>query len=212
MSTIKVINVMAVSLDGQISVHETESDDNRRGYNFTNKDDQDHVREQLMQADAVITGANSMRASGGAWTVRNKKGQLPTWVVVSNHNLDSNLRFWKQSEIPRWIVSQNPLTIPKESGVINPNYGKSPMPSFILSELSKIGVKTVLLFGGGSINAQFYQMNLVDELKLTVCPLIVGSKVGSHFINPTLPSPRQLRLLSSHVKSSHVFLNYIVLK
>ena len=69
----KIINVMAASLDGKIAAHSKESDGARRSYGFTNKDDQEFVRQQLLTADAVITGANSLRASGSAWEVKNSR-------------------------------------------------------------------------------------------------------------------------------------------
>lgn len=212
----KIINVMASSVDGKISLHPFEADESRRRYGFTNIEDQSLVRDQLLDADAVITGANSMRASTGAWNLKNRKGRFPTWIVLSNRGLEQNLRFFSQTEIPRWLVSRDMLPNQKfiaDSGVKNVIYGNANPAEFIVGQLnSDPQISTVLLFGGGEINAMFYEKDLVDELKLTVSPMIIAAKSASSLVAPSLSKPRHLRLLSSNVNSSHVFLTYKILK
>lgn len=209
----KIINVMAVSLDGKISAGPVESDQDRRTYGFTNKVDQEHVRSLILEADAIITGANSMRASSGAWEQANRHGKYPLWIVATTKGLSPNLRFWKQGRIPRWVVSEKPLSgegvDPK---VIHKASMGKPLALFIYEELSVLNVDTVLLFGGGAINALFYEAGLVDELKITICPIVVGSSSASNFVDPRLLHPRSFRLMSSQVVESHVFLNYQTIK
>lgn len=207
---------MASSLDAKISSHHLEPDEERRQYGFTNPDDQNHVREQLLDADAVITGANSMRASGAAWNLRNRRGRYPIWVVLTDRGLDEKSKFFTQTDIPRWLISQRPLPnqkFLKVVGVNNLSYRDEDPARFIVNCLQQsANIATALLFGGGKINSLFYEQHLVDELKLTISPMIIGTKSAANFIDSTLTTPCHLRLLSSNVISSHVFLTYKILK
>lgn len=210
----RIINVMAASLDGKIAGHHLESDRERRDYGFTNKADQDFVRHQLTMADAVVTGADSLRASQGAWQVLNHKGRFATWVVLTRAGLDPSLRFWAQGEVDKWIVTPNPdLTIPvapKNRLIVAP---QSDNPAILVAKhLEDAGFERVLLFGGGHVNRMFYDAGLVDELCLTLCPLMLGSSDASSLVTPTLSRPVFFRLESSNKNGDLLFLNYSVHK
>jgi len=205
----KIVNVMAVSLDGKIASHPRESDQQRRVYGFTNQDDQDHVRRELMSADAVITGAESMRASGSTWRVRNDQGTFPIWVVMTRRGLEPTLPFWQQTDIERWLVSPTPLpAVQQAGGVRHFSYGEAEPATFVANHLRQAGAKKVLLFGGGAINRLFYAADLVDELKITICPMIIGQEGAPSFVDAGLPDPKTLFLESSMAIASHVFLHY----
>ena len=210
----RIINVMAASLDGKIAGHSLESDRERRDYGFTNKADQEFVRHQLTTADAVVTGANSLRASQGAWQVPNQKGRCATWVVLTRAGLDPSLRFWGQSEVPKWIVTPAPdLVIPADPAnrliVIPPTENPAPL---IAKELKDAGYEKILLFGGGHVNRLFYEAGLVDELFLTLCPLMLGTPAASSLLAPPLSKATHFRLVSSNNVGDLVFLNYTVNK
>ena len=204
-----LINVMAVSLDGKISLNPLESDQNRRTYGFTNKADQEYVRSQILEADAVITGANSMRASSGAWEQPNKLGKFPIWVVIGTKGLGPSLKFWQQKQIPRWMVcprSSDPVIY--DPNVVLRKYTPNDMAANVLADLAAAGARRVLLFGGGAVNAMFYEAQLVDELRITICPIVIGSACSANFVDPRLTAPRTFQLLSSQAVESHLFLTY----
>ncbi len=210
----RIINVMAASLDGKIAGHSLESDRERREYGFTNKADQEFVRHQLTTADAVVTGANSLRASHGAWQVPNLKGRFATWVVLTRSGLDHSLRFWKQDEVDKWIVTPDAgMKIPdgpRNRLLVSPAQG-NPAP-FIAKQLKDAGYQKVLLFGGGDVNRLFYEAGLVDELCLTLCPLMLGTPEASNLLTPPLSRPVHFRLESSNRDGDLLFLNYTVHK
>ncbi len=210
----RIINVMAASLDGKIAGHSLESDRERRAYGFTNQADQDFVRHQLTTADAVVTGANSLRASQGAWQIQNQKGRFPTWVVLTRSGLDPALRFWGQDGVDKWIVTPDPhLSIPVAPNnrlIVTPP-ADNPAP-FIAKQLKDAGFERVLLFGGGGVNRLFYEAGLVDELMLTLCPLMLGTPNASNLLLPPLTRPVFFRLESSNQNENLVFLHYTVHK
>jgi 5-amino-6-(5-phosphoribosylamino)uracil reductase len=208
----KITNVMASSLDGKIASGPLESDADRQSYCFTSEEDHEFVRSQIMAADAIITGANSMRASRFAWQQKGKNGTFPKWLVLSNHGLDEDLGFWKQTEVPRYLVSQKSLQIgTAKHGVENLVYGSALPGKFVHQFLKSQGCTNVLLFGGGAINQIFYEEGLVNELKITICPIIIAKKSAPSLVNPTLKTPTRFELLSSQQTGNHVFLHYRIL-
>ena len=210
----KIVNVMASSIDGRIGLSSNESDEERRSYGFTNIEDREFVRSQILSADAVMTGAKSMRASSGAWLQKNQKDQFPHWYVFSNRGLEPDLEFWRQRDIPRTVVSESLQD--KETFAdldVDLIYSKRGLAALdAVKDAEERGFEKVLLFGGGFINKIFYAANLVDELMLTLCPKILGSVQAPYFVSPPIPRPVSLNLVSSHASRSHVFLHYKIQK
>lgn len=210
----RIVNVMAASLDGKIAEHALESDGARRQYGFTNKSDQEFVRLQLTTADAVITGANSLRASQAAWQVPNHDGKFATWIVLTNSGLDENLRFWSQDEVEKIIVTKNSkLVLPpsKNSRLILVPEARN-IAEFLVAELKRVGLQKVLLFGGGHVNRLFYEAGLVDDLLLTLCPLMLGAPEAANLLSPPLSRPVHFLLESSNRVGDLLFLKYTVKK
>lgn len=211
--SISITNVMAISLDGMIGKHALESDVERRAYDFTNLDDREFVREQLETADAVITGANSLRASGSTWMVLNDRGVYPAWIVFTTRGLDEGLEFWKQRDVRRVLVSPVPVQsdLCAAHGVENWIITEKKL-SELVTRLEAEGLKRVLLFGGGAINKMFYEHGLVDFAKITLCPLIIAGVESPRFVNLGLTHMTHLTAISSVLKGDLVFLTYKVKK
>lgn len=211
----RVINVMAQSVDGKIAAYPGETDAQRRAYGLTSREDEERVLAHLSAADAVIMGAATLRAAGRAWAVKNTKGVYPLWVVLTGQGLTADLPFWQQDEVAKLLVSAQPLPRQAYWGpqVSNLVYGQKPPASFICESLEARGVENAVLFGGGAVNSLFYQEGKVDELFLTLGPVLLGGgPQGCALLSdPCLP-PQALQLVASQVGDHHVFLNYIVLK
>ena len=210
--TMHVINVMAMSVDAQIAASSTEADDDRAASGFTTPDDRDHLFALLAAADAVVVGSRSLLASGGAFEQVNDAGVLPTWVVLSNRGLPPAAPFWAQAAVPRWVVSRAPLALPQHRGTVeNLVYGSDRPAIRIVEALAARGAARILLFGGSEVNRQFYSEGLVNELWLTVCPLILGGKTPVPLVAPGLGASVHLTLKASKSRGNLVFLNYTVI-
>lgn len=206
---LRIINVMAASLDGRIASEAHERDEIRQDQGFTTPEDRTHLESLLSSADAVILGSSSLKASGGAIEIAKKDGSMPLWVVLTNSGLPSGSAFYRQHHIPRWLVSSSPLPgVPPEVRQIT--YGDEPAAQTILKHLQDAGMERVLLFGGSQVNRLFYAADLVDELILTVCPILIGQSQAIPFVAPNLPHPKHLTLKASHIEGDSVFLTYIV--
>ena len=207
----KVINIMATSLDGRIASHANESDAERKRHGFTNEADHEHMKRWLSECDAVIVGAHSVNVSGGVMEILNKKKVCPTWVMLSNHGFDSDQPIWNFPNTPKWLVSSSPL--PKERRGTSEQqivYSPGRMVEETLAACKEAGFKLVLLFGGGKVNQAFYAADAVDELILTLCPVLVGKASGVPLVAPELPKSIRFNLQKSEGEGDLVFLHYIV--
>lgn len=209
----KLINVMASSIDGYIATQEGEGEKQRRALGFSNDTDKRHVEALLRSADAVIVGAESIRAAGQVWELQKTESQ-PHWYVFSEKGFPDSHKFWQQHKVTRFLVTKQgtSMIIPGGSGVQALIYGSEDPAVFIKLRCEQQKYKQVLLFGGGKINQIFYNANLVDELIVTICPFLVGSLSAARLITPPLNALKELELASSQVIGNHVFLKYSLKK
>jgi 5-amino-6-(5-phosphoribosylamino)uracil reductase len=83
--------------------------------------------------------------------------------------------------------------------------------SAALSHLRSLDIKRLAVLGGGELVASLLQLDLIDELWLTVCPLILGGASaptpveGEGFLSQLAP---KLELLEVHQVQQEVFLHY----
>ena len=77
----------------------------------------------------------------------------------------------------------------------------------------RYGVRRVLVEGGGDLIWQLLEQDLLDELNVTICPLIVGGRASPTLADGQGFGPRQLRqleLVSQEVAGQEIFLRYRV--
>jgi 5-amino-6-(5-phosphoribosylamino)uracil reductase len=215
--------ILAMSADGKIT------DVNRSPARFGSATDKAHLETQIAQSDAVLFGAQTLRAYGTSLSVTNpallqqrslnQQPPQPTHIVCSKSGQFSpDLPFFRQP-IPRWLITtptrekywrdrlefSRILTPFTESGTIG--------WSSAFTELSHCGIQTLLVMGGGQLIASLLAEQLIDELWLTVCPLLLGGVdaptpvAGAGFSESLAP---RLTLLSVEAIDQEVFLHYAV--
>lgn len=178
--------VLAMSADGKIA------DRARTPARFSSSEDLVHLETEIAKADAVLFGAGTLRAYGTCLPVRlprllaerrsNQKPDQPIQIVCSQSGqLDTNLRFFQQP-VPRWLLTteQGAIHWEKESFFerILPLPGSSTGWSGLLQQLFARGLKRLAVLGGGVLVGDLVQYDLIDELHLTICPLLLGGRTA----------------------------------
>lgn len=212
-----------MSADGKIS------DTYRTAARFPSANDQQHLERCLATADATLLGAGTLRAYGTTALVKNaallekrrqkKQSPQPIHIVCSlSGRLDPGIRFFKQS-VPRWLLTTaagakywQGLTAfdriwiaPYQSQDDGFNWPQ------ILLELKTLEVDHLVAMGGGQLMAALMAVDLIDELWLTICPLIIG---GGQAPTPCdgdgfwLTEAPRFTLVSNETFGDEVFLKY----
>jgi 5-amino-6-(5-phosphoribosylamino)uracil reductase len=215
--------VLAMSADGKIA------DAWHSPARFGSTIDKAHLEAQIARADGVLFGAQTLRAYGTTLKVTNPdllqnrcdnhKPPQPTHIVCSKSaQLDMDFPFFQQA-VPRWLITTSVgenfwRDRPEFSRILTPFTASGEIDWVkALEEIGKLGIKTLLVTGGGYIVGSLLAADLIDELWLTVCPLLLGGAdaptpvEGNGF--PEKLAPR-LTLLSAEAIDQEVFLHYAV--
>ncbi|MFN4046443.1 MAG: 2,5-diamino-6-(ribosylamino)-4(3H)-pyrimidinone 5'-phosphate reductase, partial [Acidilobaceae archaeon] len=132
-------------------------------------------------SDAVMVGANTVLVDNPSLTVRLVEGRSPYRVVVdpglrvppSSRVFDSpgsgvlvTLSKWS-SERLRGYVERGVIVV--EAGFEKLDLGEA------VAKLYGMGVRRLLVEGGGMLNCTMLAEGLVDELRVTIAPYVFGS-------------------------------------
>ena len=212
--------VMAVTADGKIAPV------SRVAPHFGDAD-AERFERVCAESDALVTGAGSLRAQGATRTIvrphlvawRAERGLPPdptTCVISRSGRLDLALPFFTRQRVPRLVA-----TTDQRAAELASHYGAAAdllpcgeadvSPERLLAHLAARGVQRVALLGGGEVNAAWFAADLVDEIELTLAPLLFGgANAPTPIDGPGLPSARQLDLLAHEVVDGCVFVTYRV--
>ncbi|GAC1467929.1 MAG: dihydrofolate reductase family protein [Chamaesiphon sp.] len=213
--------VLAMSADGKIT------DVTRSPAQFGSSTDKAHLETQVAEADGVLFGAGTLRSGGTAMRVSNPellkkreqqgKPPQPVQIVCSRRGaINPDLNFFHQP-IPRWLLTT--------SNGAQGWQGRSEFERILIEEapggeidlieafqqLGHLGLKHLSILGGGELVASLLEADLIDELWLTVCPLIFGGATAPTPVEGAGFLPQmalRLELLDVQTIAQEVFLHY----
>lgn len=96
--------------------------------------------------------------------------------------------------------------------VIKSGKGKKVNIPNLLPLLYNLGIHKLLLEGGGTLNWSFVKNNLVDEIRLTIAPWMVGGKAAISLADgdgfETMKQAPRFKLIDVENRDNYVFLKY----
>jgi len=211
----KVVSNTAVSLDGRINTRE-------RRFNYFGTS-RDHARMSRLraEADAVLVGGATFRNwPHAALPDPADRGGLRgrPWNVVVTRRLDIPLTpaFLDEAAVrPLFLTHAASLRgdFPAEAEGWSGEGAHLPI-CWILEQLARRGVERLLIEAGGDLLFQFLAADALDEMHVTLCPLLVGGDApslvdGAGF---DFASLRRLRLLASEQEGDELFLHYAAIR
>jgi 5-amino-6-(5-phosphoribosylamino)uracil reductase/2,5-diamino-6-(ribosylamino)-4(3H)-pyrimidinone 5'-phosphate reductase len=224
-----IIMNMVMSADGKAVVEGTEQ-------GIGSKTDQRLMRELRVNADAVLNGAGTLRASGTSSRLGDTqleelrlsrgKPRFPIAAVWSRSGeLPLDKVFFTARDFPA-IVYLSPAASPERYAAVvatgRPVHqipgigGAGDLPGMLRHMRQEMDIHVLLCEGGPTTNAQFFELGVVDEYFLTLGPVIVAGKdtltavEGPHaFAREAL---RHLELVSAvpNPDTSEIYLHYRV--
>ncbi len=208
-----VILSAAISIDGKIATRLGDS-------KLSSKKDKIRLHRLRSKVDAILIGKNTIHRDDPLLTVRYVKGKNPTRIILdSQGTISINSKILQTcNKVPTIIavskrISKVNLQKLKRFHVEIIMTGKNSVNiKSLMSNLSKRKINTVLVEGGGTINWQFIQNNLFDEILITITPFIIGGIDAITFVqgrgfDKIIKSPR-LRLNTIKRLENYLVLHY----
>ena len=208
-----VILSAAISIDGKIATRLGDS-------KLSSKKDKIRLHRLRSKVDAILVGKNTIHRDDPLLTVRYVKGKNPTRIILdSQGTISINSKILQTcNKVPTIIavskrISKANLQKLKRFPVEIIMTGENSVNiKSLMSNLSKRKINTVLVEGGGTINWQFIQNNLFDEILITITPVIIGGIDAITFVqgrgfDKIIKSPR-LRLNTIKRLENYLVLHY----
>ena len=211
----KVLSNTAISLDGRINTRE------RRFAFFGSA--RDHARMSGLRAgaDAVLVGGATFRnwphASLPDAEDRGHLRERP-WNIVVTRSLDVPIsaEFVGETAVRPLLLTRAASLRGRTLGVDAEGWaGEGDLPvAWMLEQIARRGVERLLVEAGGDLLFQFLAADAIDEMYLTLCPLVVGGPAPSLADGPgfDLVDLRRMRLVSAEPEGDEVFLHYEAIK
>ncbi|HET7144610.1 MAG TPA: dihydrofolate reductase family protein [Anaerolineales bacterium] len=188
-----LINV-AITADGKMDTFE------RKGSAISSKQDKERVDQLRADADAVLVGGKTLLGEYPKLTVKSealresrvKRGMPPNPIKVgvvtsADIPLESDFIQAGPARVVIFTTSQTSSSHLEtlRGGGVEVFVDEAPRVDLkkMMGRLREIGVKRLMVEGGGTINFELLRLGLIDELTIYIAPIILG---GEHA--PTLAS------------------------
>lgn len=177
-------------------------------------------------ADVVLVGAGTVRAEGygpvrpdpSAQDVRRDRGQVPAAraaVVTTTLDLDWSSRLFTDAPARPLVVApvdadaRRLAEARQHADVVQAGEGWVDVAAALRLLAREHGVREVSCEGGAVLNGHLVAADVVDELCLTVAPLLVSGEAPRAVRGPALADPAHLVLRSVRESDGSLFLRYV---
>ena len=202
-----VIGQLGQSLDGRIATV------SGRSHYITGPEDIRRLHRLRALVDAVIVGAETVAQDDPRLTVREVEGENPVRVVLDpDGRLEEGRRVFTDRAARTIVVRRasaptSPSRTPGDGPEVLTFPASGPMgfdqggfkPGAVLEALRALGLRRVLVEGGGVTVSRFLQAGLLDRLHLTVAPILMGSGRPGITLPPIETLDQSLRARCRHV-------------
>lgn len=171
-------------------------------------------------ADAVLIGSGTLRAEGYARLVANPervarrtaagRPETPTAVLLSRSlDLPWDAGLFAAADQPVLLYTGSDAAVPAVAAPVEVVRLADPAPAAALADLRARGVRALLCEGGPTLNRALLAGDLVDELFLTLPPLLAGNAEAPRIVEgEDLPAPAALALEWVLHHEGELFLRY----
>ena len=183
----QVIVNSAMTVDGKIATHQGDSA-------ISSKDDVIRVHKLRDSVDGIIVGISTVLADNPRLTIRLGRKQ-PMEKHLTRIIIDSMGRIPLDSQILRTaskiktivavtkLAHMNVRRKIKKTGAIVIVAGTNTVDlKRVLWTIQKMGIKKILVEGGGEINWSLFSLGIVNELIVTIAPRIVGGRQATTLV------------------------------
>ncbi len=215
-----VIIVSEVTVDGKLTLYRGAS--SKEIMTLMDHEAYVYLHEIRAKVDGIMVGCETVRTDNPSLTVRYAKGKNPTRIIpCSTLNVPTDANIFSK-DAPTVIVttkraSHEKIEKIKSLGAEVLIVGEELVDfDALMSVLFDMGIKSLMVEGGSSINWEFAKRGFVDEIRLIHLPVIVGGEnvptlVGGEGFK-SLKNLLNLRLRSHFKRGHHLITEWEVVK
>lgn len=199
---------------------------------FTSPADRARMDRLRAEADAILVGAGTVRADNPKLHVRDEEARryraslgkpaaLLRVLITASGRVGADSRFFEESDGGARIVAtveQAPQSLlaafADRAEIWRVGRDRVDLRE-LLCRLHERGVERLLLEGGGELNWSFLRDGLVDELYLTIAPVLLGGRAAPTLLEGEgFPMQERLRLslIDLDREGDELFCRYAVLR
>lgn len=174
-----VLIVSEVTIDGKLTLKRGVS--SKEIMKLMDDEANKYLHKIRAECDGIMVGANTVRIDNPNLTVRYVQGQNPTRIIPTssgNIPLDANVLNTSVAPTILALSEKAPSEKVKEfekKGVKVIFAGREKIDfRELLKKLWELGIKKLMVEGGGSVNWELLKNDLVDEIRLIHLPVVVG--------------------------------------
>jgi 2,5-diamino-6-(ribosylamino)-4(3H)-pyrimidinone 5'-phosphate reductase len=183
----QVIVNSAMTVDGKIATHQGDS-------TISSKDDLIRVHKLRDSVDGIIVGISTVLADNPRLTIRlgrkqPKEKHLTRIIIDSMGRIPLDSQILRTASKIKTIVAVTKLAHMnvrrkiKKTGAIVIVAGTNTVDlKRVLWTIQKMGIKKILVEGGGEINWSLFSLGIVNELIVTIAPRIVGGRQATTLV------------------------------
>lgn len=211
----RVVAIMIASADGRATIE-------GKSVKLGHPDDRALLRELRTGADAVLSGAATLKAERYATLLDDDQVAYRHELGLSSHPVVATVSRELDlgaDDVPLLTEDGVPVQVYTEADADTIDGATAdlrvttlPAPLDLHDALKDLkdhhGARTVVCEGGPSLLRRLVAHGLVDDLLLTLSPLLVAGDGPTPLTGDALDPPPQLRLAAVHRADDHLFLHY----
>jgi len=211
-----IILSAAMTIDGKIASKTGDPE-------LSDEQDWREVHKLRSTVDAIMVGKGTILKDNPKLHIKyfDHKGYYRI-VVDSNLSLpiDSNVINFQPQIYPTIICTTEIMSAEnvndfesKNVKILKAGKGKKVDLKKLMLILLNMGIKSILLEGGGTLNWSFIDLDLIDEMRLTIAPWIIGGKEAISLVEgegfEKMTEGRKFKLIDVNNRDNYVILKYI---
>jgi 2,5-diamino-6-(ribosylamino)-4(3H)-pyrimidinone 5'-phosphate reductase len=213
-----VILNAAMSLDGKIATYTGDS-------RMSSQADLRRVHRLRASVDGIMIGMRTLLRDDPKLTVRSARGRKPHRIIVDSNAQTplSSYAVRTAKKIPTIVAvtsraPKNRIEILERRGVKVFVCGKGRLVSvkILLKTLRKLGIRKILLEGGGALNWSMLSGGLVDEVSVAITPRVLGGEKAVSLVegkgSPLVSYGVNLKMLNTAKFGPDLVVRYKVLR
>jgi len=207
----------AMSVDGKIATYTGDS-------RMSSPADFRRVHRLRASVDGIMVGMRTLLRDDPKLTIRSAEGRKPNRIIVDSNAQTPVTSYVVRTakEIPTIVAvtsraPKNRIKILDQRGVIVLVCGRGPLVSvkILLRTLRRLGIRKILLEGGGALNWSMLNNRLVDEVSVAITPRILGGQKAVSLVegrgSPLVRDGINLKLLNTMKYGPDLVVRYKVI-